>query len=102
MFTIFWHKVNATPKILGEKEQYFYIETEVVNTYKYIVNQITSRIYWNAYCIVLFFSIQHFGKLGINLNDLGNKVLASESRSLMVKTIGWLQGRLSLSSFWGW
>ena len=73
-----------------------------MNTCKYIVNQITRRIYWTAYCIVLFFSIQHFGKLGVNLNGLVVKVLDSQSRSLMVKTIGWLQGQLSLSSFRGW
>ena len=65
-------------------------------------NQITRRIYWTAYCIVLFFSIQHFWKLGVFLNDLVVKVLDSQSRSLMVKTNGWLQGRFSLSSFWGW
>ena len=73
-----------------------------MNTCKYIVNQITKRIYWTAYYIVLFFSIQHFGKLEVNLNGLVVKVLDSQSRSLMVKTIGWLQGRLSLSSFRGW
>ena len=61
-----------------------------MNTCKYIVNQITMRIYWTAYCIVVFFSIQHFGKLKVNLNDLVVKVLDSQSRSLMVKTIGWL------------
>ena len=73
-----------------------------MNTCKYIVNQITRRIYWTAYCIVLFFSIQHFGKLGVNLNDLVVKVLDSQSRRLMVKTIGWFQGRLSISPLWGW
>ena len=49
-----------------------------------------------------FFSIQYFGKLGANLNGLVVKVLGSQSRSLIVKTIGWLQGRLSLSFFRGW
>ena len=49
-----------------------------------------------------FFSIQYFGKLGVNLNGLVAKVLGSQSRSLMVKTIEWLQGRLSLSFFRGW
>ena len=39
-----------------------------------------------------FFSIQYFGKLGVNLNGLVVKVLDSQSRSLMVKTIGWLKG----------
>ena len=73
-----------------------------MNTCKYIVNQITTWIYWTAYYIVLFFSIQNFGKLGVNLNGLVVKVLDSQSRSLMVKTIGWLQGWLSLSSFQGW
>ena len=58
-----------------------------MNTWKYIANQITRQIYWAAYCIVLFFSIQHFGKLGVNLNDLVVKVLDSQSRSLMVKNI---------------
>ena len=27
VFTTFWHKVRETPKILGKKEQYLYIET---------------------------------------------------------------------------
>ena len=51
--------------------------------------------------LLLFFSIQHFEKLGVNLNGLVLKVLDSQSRSLMVKTMGSLQGRLSLSSFRG-
>ena len=54
-----------------------------MNTCKYIVNQITRRIYWTAYCIVLFFSIQHFGKLRVNLNGLVVKVLDSESGNTM-------------------
>ena len=61
------YKVRETPKILGEKEQLLYIETQVVNTCKYIVNQITKQIFRTAYRIVLFFSIQHFGKLGVTL-----------------------------------
>ena len=48
-----------------------------MNTCKYIVNQITKRIYWTAYYIVLFFSIQHFGKLEVNHNGLVIKVLDS-------------------------
>ena len=48
-----------------------------MNTCKYIANQITRRIYWTPYYIVLFFSIQHFGKLGVNLNGLVVKVLDS-------------------------
>ena len=47
-----------------------------MNTCKYIVNQITRPIYWTAYCI-LFFSIQHFEKLGVNLDGLVVKVLDS-------------------------
>ena len=70
-----------------------------MNTCKYIVNQITWQIYWTVYCIALFFSIQHLRKQGVNLNSLVVKVLYSQSRSFMVKTVGWLQGRLSLSSF---
>ena len=58
-----------------------------MNTCKYIVNQITIRIYWTAYCI-LFFSIQNFEKLGVNLSGLVVKVQDCQSRSLMVKTIG--------------
>ena len=53
------------------------------------------------YCIVLFFSMQHFGKLGINLNGLLVKVLDSLSKIPVFKTIGWLQVRLSLSFFRG-
>ena len=40
---------------------------KVLNTCKYIVNQITRPVYWTTYCIVLFFSMDHFGKLGVNL-----------------------------------
>ena len=47
-----------------------------MKTCKYIVNQITRRIYWTAYCVVLFFSIQNFEKLGVNLNGLVVKVLS--------------------------
>ena len=34
-----------SPKTLGEKEQQLYIETQAVNFFKYIVNQITRQIY---------------------------------------------------------
>ena len=54
-----------------------------MNTCKYIVNQITRQIYWTAYCIVLFFSFEHFGNLGVNLNGLVVKVLDSQFRSLI-------------------
>ena len=40
---------------------------KVLNTCKYIVNQITRPVYWTTYCIVLIFSMDHFGKLGVNL-----------------------------------
>ena len=30
--------------------------------------QITRRVYWTKYCIVLHFSMQHFGELGVNLS----------------------------------
>ena len=46
-----------------------------MNTCKYIVNQITNPVYRTKYCIVLFFSMQHFGKLGVNLNGPVVKVL---------------------------
>ena len=69
---------------------------------QYIVNQITRPIYWTKYCIVFLFSMQDFGKLGFNLNGLVVKVLDSQSRSPVFKTIGWIQGWLSLSPFWGW
>ena len=39
-----------------------------------------------------FFSIQYFGKLGVNLNGLVVKVLDSQFRSPVFKTFGWLQG----------
>ena len=94
-------RVWETTDVLGEKEQYFYSETYVVSTCKYIANQITRPIYWTTYCIFLFSSIQHFGKLGVNLNGLVVKMLDSQSRSPMFKTIGWLQGRVSLSSLRG-
>ena len=58
-----------------------------MSTCKCIINQITWRIYLTAYCIVLFFSIQHFGKLVVNLNSLVVKLLDSQSRSLMVKPL---------------
>ena len=69
---------------------------------QYIVNQINRPVYWTTYCIVIFFSMQHYGKLGFNLGDLVVKVLDSQSRSLVFKTIGLIQGRLSLSFFLGW
>ena len=59
-----------------------------MNTSKYIINPITGWFYWTAYCIVLFFSIQHFEKLEVNLNGLVVKLLDSQSRNFMVKTIG--------------
>ena len=37
--------------------------------------------------MILFFSVQHFRKLRNNLNVLAVKVLDSQSRSLMVKTL---------------
>ena len=55
---------------------------------QYIVNQITRPFHWTTHCIVLFFSMQHFGKLGVNLNGLVVKVLDYQSRSPMFKTIG--------------
>ena len=70
-----------------------------MNICKYIVNQITRAVHWTAYCIVLFFSMQHFEKLGLNLNGLLVKVLDSQTRSAVFKTIGWLQGWLSLLFF---
>ena len=69
---------------------------------QYIVNQITRLVYWTKYCVVLLFSMQNFGKLGLNLNGLVVKVLDSQSRSPVFKTIGWIQGWLSLSPFWDW
>ena len=70
-----------------------------MNTCKYIVKQIARRIYWTAYCIFLFFAIQHFGKLEANLYGLVVKVLDSQSTSLMLKPFGGSKTDLSLQ---GW
>ena len=43
--------------------------------------------------------MQHFEKLGLNLNGLLVKVLDSQTRIAVFKTIGWLQGWLSLLLF---
>ena len=40
-----------------------------------------------------FFLCNIFGKLGVNLKGLVVKVLDSQSRSPVFKTIGWIQGR---------
>ena len=42
-----------------------YIETLVVKICKYIVIQITRPVYWTTYCIILFFSMEYFGKLRV-------------------------------------
>ena len=59
-----------------------------MNTCKYIFSQITRPFYWITYCVALFFSMQHFGKLGVNPNDLVVKLLESQSRSPIFKTLG--------------
>ena len=65
----------------------------LVNTCKYLVNQ----NYWAnlsnyiLYCS-LFFSIQHFRKLGVNFNGLVVKVLDSQSPSSVFETIRCAQG----------
>ena len=38
----------------------------VVNICKYIVSHITTSVDWTTCCIFLFFSMQYFGKLGVN------------------------------------
>ena len=47
--------------------------------------------YIELHTVLLIFSMQHFGKLGINLNDLVVKVLDSQSKSPVFKTIGWIR-----------
>ena len=66
----------------------------LVNTCKYLVNQ----NYWAnlsnyiLYCS-LFFTVQHFRKLGVNFNGLVVKVLDSQSPSSVFETIRCAQGQ---------
>ena len=91
--------LTQTQEVLVEKEQLVYFETWVVNTYKYtLLTKLLGQ--WTTYCIALFYSMQYFGKLMVSLNGLVVNVLNSQSRSPVFRTIGWLQGQLSLSSFW--
>ena len=61
VFTLFWHKVreihSSQSEVLGEKEHYLYIETYKVNTWKYIVNQVTWPVLnYIMYCPLFFYA----------------------------------------------
>ena len=51
------------------------------------------------FCKVIYENIE---EKNIHFDGLVVKVLDFQSRGPVFKTTGWLQGWLSLSSFWGW
>ena len=74
--------------VLGEKEQWLYIETLVESNCEYIVKQVTRPVCWTTYCIVLFFFYATFWKTlwkGVNVNGLVVKVLDSQSQDSRIQ-----------------
>ena len=85
---------------------YWNLSSEHLLNNTLLTNTMLNNTLRTTHCSVLiFFSMQHIGKPRVNLNDLVVKVLDSQSRSPIFKTIGWIQGRLlvdkmSIKNFW--
>ena len=84
----------------GTVTLYWNLGSEHLLTSTLLTKLLASLLYYVLYCSLFFYAT--FWKTRVKLNGLVVKALDSQSRNPVFKINGWIQGQLSLSSFWGW